>query len=309
MPKYIFVLTYNEQELWNRIYPKDFVDRHFKPNDFHVIMLDNGHQPLMKQWCEQHGFTYHASEYNIGSSGGYNWAFKVAYTMNLDAALFMQADVEVSNAKPLLKTYKLTKRYGHQHFFIWPQHLHGFWDPSIENTPWIKQPLHNLGNLVGFNALAQFQHQCYFDENFVVTHCDDVEFVHWLGSNHKAMSCKNVAALLHHTNHYYEQTSEMRGIFVIESLTYTFKVHHASQTIEFQRSGERDFHQWWLEFNDSYYRENIRSGVVVRRPYDPSRWTRFGYPPYPVQHEIRRFFSEYPQLDVNGAELWKIPDE
>jgi len=318
MKKYIFMLTYNEQDFWIKNYPKDFVDAHFKPHNFHFIVLDNGNQPRMKQWCEENSFTYYASEHNIGSSGGYNWAFKVAYSMNLDTALFMQADVEVSNAEPLLLTYNLTKADGANNFYIWPQNLYGFWLDSPVNEPWINEPLHNLGNLVGFNSLAQFKYNCYFDENYVVTHIDDMEFLQYLSSNN-VMKFKNVAEVCNLTNQFYSKGLPgfayanfpyATGPFTIDAGNSTFTVHHASQTFQVQQTGEHRFHEKWLEINEPYYRncygENCEMG---RKPYDPSRWTRFGYPPYPVLHEINRFFVQYPELNVNGLEPWKIPNE
>lgn len=307
--KYIFMLTYNEQDLWIKNYPKEFVDAHFKPHNFHFIVLDNGNQSRMKQWCEENGFTYYASEHNIGSSGGYNWAFKVAYSMNLDTALFMQADVEINNAEPLLLTYNLTKADGANNFYIWPQTLYGYWLEPPVNEPWITEPLHNLGNLVGFNSLAQFKNNCYFDENYVVTHCDDLEFILYLTNNNVGMKFKNVAELHNLNNQYYDQTVH-GGPFTIDAGNFTFTVHHASQAIQTQQTGEHKFHDKWLEINEPYYRTCFSENcVVVRRPYDPSRWTRFGYPPYPVLHEINRFFVQYPELNVNGTELWKIPNE
>ena len=302
------MLTYNEQDLWIKNYPKELIDKHFKPHDFHFIVLDNGNQPKMKEWCKEHEFTYYASEYNIGSSGGYNWAFKVAYSMNLDTAIFMQADVEVNNIEPILLTYNLTKAFGDKYFFIWPQQLFSFWDDK-SSKPWIGENLHNLGNLVGFNSLAQFTHKCYFDENFVVTHFDDLEFLYWLEKSNKQMLFKNVPELLNHSNHYYENDLGVGDIFTIEGPNYVFKVHHASEGIEESRTGVHQFHTRWLDFNKPYYKEIITRHGSNRKPYDPTRWTRFGFPPYPVLYEINRFFSQYPNLNVNGIEPWKIPNE
>jgi hypothetical protein len=308
--KYVFMLTYNEQDLWVKNYPKKFVDKHFKPYDFHFIVLDNGNQPLIREWCEQNHFTYYASEYNIGSSGGYNWAFKIAYSMNLDAALFMQADVEVSNSRPLLLTFSLTQVFSEKYFLIWPQELHGFEIDHQKTRPWMDQArLHNLGNLVGFNSLSQFKHDCYFDENFVVTHCDDFEFITWLQTGNRYMSVKNTPAVLNHGDHLVEIGENGQRIFVIKGPKYVFKVHHASQSIEKLKTGENQFHNKWFDFNQPYFLSTQTDLGIIRKPYDPSRWTRFGYPPYPVLHEINRFFKQYPELNVNGIEPWKIPNE
>ena len=64
----VFVLTYNEEDLWVKNYPvEEFHDTYKK---FQFIILDNGYQPKMEQWCNDTGSYYYASEFNIGSSGG-----------------------------------------------------------------------------------------------------------------------------------------------------------------------------------------------------------------------------------------------
>lgn len=305
MCKYIFVLTYNEHELWTKNYNKQFIEKYIVPNNFKFIVLDNGSQPQMKQWCEETDSIYYASEYNIGSSGGYNWIFKTAHSMNLDTALLMQADVEISNAEPLLITYNLTEEIGSTHFCIWPQILSEHWDLQ-RRKPWINKPIANLGNLVGFNPKAQFEKNCYFDENFVVTHFDDIEFLFWIKYNN-LMDYVIVPSILNHHNQF--MTSD--NVFVLEGPNYVFKVHHASQSIEYSNTGEVSFHEKWKEFNKSYFDliTQRQSDYSVRLPYDGNRWVEFGYPYYPVLYEINRFLSQYPELNALGTEFWKIPNK
>lgn len=300
MYKYIFVLTYNEHELWTKNYNKEFIEKYIVPHNFKFIVLDNGSQPQMKQWCEETNSIYYSSEYNIGSSGGYNWIFKTAYSMGLHTALLMQADVEIDNVEPLLITYNLTEEVGSTHFCIWPQTLN-------QHKPWTDKTLANLGNFVGFNPISQFEKKCYFDENFVVTHFDDLEFLFWIRYNN-FMDIINVPGVLNHHKQFL--TSDYKT-FILEAPNYTFKVHHASQPIEFNKTGQSYFHDRWKEFNEPYFKKitALTENYSVRDPYDDSRWTRFGYPPYPVIREINRFFSQYPELNALGTQFWKIPNE
>ena len=85
----VFLLTYNEQDFFVAKYTDEFVQQHFVPNHVHFYVLDNGHQPKIQQWCKRHGYTYYASEHNIGSAGAYNWAFKTAHAMGLSTACLL----------------------------------------------------------------------------------------------------------------------------------------------------------------------------------------------------------------------------
>lgn len=308
MKRYVFVLTYNESKMWLHNYPKEVVDQQFKSNDIHFIVLDNGSQEPMRQWCEEHGFTYYASEYNIGSSGGYNWIFKVALGMGLDTAMLMQADVEINNAEPLIITDNLTRAFGEESFFIWPQHLYNFWLPADQQEPWLEHRLHNLGNLVGFNPKALAQWDCYFDENYVVTHFDDVEFLLYLDNTAK-MTYKNVPALLNHRDHFYSTDTgypvPVENSFNIRGPNYHLKVHHSSMKID-QERGVINSHGPWYEYNLPVYNEFLKSG---RSAYNPQRWVDRGYLPYPVHYEVARFFEQRPDLVRVDAKFWEIPNE
>lgn len=297
----VFLLTYNEGEVFNKFYPDEFVNEHFKPNNINFVVLDNGNQPLMKEWCERHDFIYYSSEYNIGSAGGYNWIFKLSEMMDLDFAILMQSDVELSNAQPLLLMEKLNKEVGDKTFLCWPQQLFKFWlsDPNMMEP--FNHKLHNLGNLVGFTPKALKQYDCYFDENYVVTHFDDLEFVYWLQMSEERMNFLNTTLLLgYDTKQYYlDTTSEIRygttHCFVVEGKDFTFKVHHLSIHIDSLEKGIDDSHEKWRAFNEPYFNE-VWKNNYTRKEYDPTRWTRFGYPEYPVDHELNRFKEQYPNL-------------
>lgn len=298
----VFILTYNEEELFNHIYNHDLV-AHLKRNQINFIVLDNGKQDGIKTWCEQHDFPYYRSEFNIGSSGGYNWIFKVAHAMGINEAILMQADVHITTHYPLTLTYNLTKEKGSTHFMCWPQQMYGFWD--------IKEPLrifddnlHNLGNLVGFNPRAMRHKNCYFDENFVVTHYDDLEFIHYI-KNMNLMQIYNVPFNQGFHNQKYLTNYEIQyanksfknNIFRIEAPEFEFSVYHASTQIPHVNTHD---HSFWLDFNkehmELFWKNNGRRTI----PYDPSRWTRFEYPPYPVYYEMLRFFKQFPDFLKNN---------
>ncbi len=303
---YVFLLTYNEQLLWWKFYPTKFVEEHFKSNNIKFIVLDNGNQPLMKHWCKIHDMIYYASEYNIGSAGGYNWIFKVAQKMGIDHAVLMQADVEMDNATPLILTNDFAKNYGSTAFGCWPQEMWGFWDSTKVLKPF-DHALVNLGNLVGFNPQAMHEKDCYFDDNYVVTHFDDLEFMQYL-DNTKKFNCINIAHLLNFRSQFYSSdkiyatdnisTLPNKNTFNIKTDSFHLKIHHASANIDATLHNKVDSHTKWYNFNKPYYDQvfNQEKGIYGRLPYDPSRWTQFGYPPYPTQYEINRFFNQYPEL-------------
>lgn len=298
----IFLLTYNEQDFFTAIYTDEFVKQQFVPNGIHFYVLDNGNQSKMQQWCDQHGYTYYASEYNIGSAGGYNWAFKTAHAMGLTTALFMQSDVELSSAWPLLFTHALTETFGGTHFPIWPQ----IFSDQENKIPYQTHSLPNLGNLVGFDAVTLAKKDCYFDENYVVTHFDDLEFMHYIQTS-KKMQALNVAKILPGVNQF-EEYSTLPGTtmwsqaFVTKFKEESIKIHHAGKVIENSR------HDKWLHFNRPYFDFVFEQCRGQRQPYDPSRWQQHGYPAYPIMHELRRFFTTYPNLLVNH-QFWEISNK
>lgn len=296
----IFLLTYNEGEMFTNFYGDEFVNTHFKSNNIRFVVLDNGNQPIMKEWCEKHDFIYYGSEYNIGSSVGYNWIFKTAAMMGLDFAILMQADVEVNSAKPFFIMQDLCIKENGESFICWPQELYGFWLSDSTQLRKFGHDIHNLGNLVGFNPQVQKQKDCYFDENFVVTHFDDVEFICWLNKN-KRMKVLNASLMLgYETNQYYVNVTEENpyssvNCFCIESDEFKIKIHHSSILIDRKLNNIENSHKPWLDFNKPYFdllvqRDHNRLG------YDHTRWTRFGYPKYPVEHEMKRFVEQYPNL-------------
>ena len=302
---YVFVLTYNEEVMFTNMYNDQFVNEHFKPHDIKFIVLDNGNQPLIKEWCEKHNYIHYPTEFNIGSAGGYNWIFKLAYMMDLDNAILMQSDVELSNSEPLFFTETLVDTFGRDFIITWPQEMNNFWlndesklEPYAHDAP-------NLGNFVGFDPKVLKEKDCYFDYNYVVTHIDDIEYKQWM-RKHNLMDTLNPAHLLRHNTEQYYKTEESKwygGIskyFVISSSTFTIKTHHASIGIDHLTKNIVNSHEQWLEINQPYY-ELVLQNNLTRIPYDHERWTQFGYPKFPVEHELKRFSILHPELIIHHS--------
>jgi len=291
----VFLLTYNEQDFFVAKYTDEFVQQHFVPNRIHFYVLDNGHQPKIQQWCNRHGYTYYASEYNIGSAGGFNWALKTAHAMGLTTALFMQSDAELSSAWPLQFTHALTETFGETHIPVWPQ----IFADQENKIPYLNHRLPNLGNLFGFNAQVLESKDCYLDENFVVTHFDDIEFMHWIHETGK-MQCLNVSLLLPGSEQYQEidqllgNQNVLTKAHVIKFKDESVKIHHAGPVLD-----QNNVYDTWFNFNRPYFDYVFDQCQGQRQPYDPARWQQHGYPAYPILYELRRFFAVYPQLLVH----------
>jgi hypothetical protein len=309
---YVFVLTYNESKLFTSNYNDEFVEENFKSKGIKFIILDNGNQPLMKKWCETHDFIYYSSEYNIGSSGGYNWIFKVAHMMGLDSAILMQSDVEISNSNPLFLTDNLVRSFGDSSFICWPQELNNFWLGDDNKMKPYEHDIPNLGNMVGFNPNTLYKKNCYFDENYVVTHFDDVEFIQW-NYHHKIMGIINASHIIKHTvkqyyeKKYNEQIDTILNTFVVKSDSFHYKVHHAGPSMDPNQDGTEKSYSFWFDYNKSYY-DLFLSRNFNRLGYDHTRWTNLGYPKYPVENELIRFSNQNPDLIIN-YDLSKILNE
>jgi hypothetical protein len=291
----IFLLTYNEADFFVEIYNDDFINKNFVPNDVCFYVLDNGKQDKIKSWCERNNYIYYASEYNIGSAGGYNWMFKVAYNMGLTSAIIMQADVEVSSVWPLLYTYRLTTKLGKTHLIVWPQITN-----CLNNHKPFDNEVPNLGNLVGFNPWLLHKKNCYFDDNYVVTHFDDLEYISYIKDK---ISILNAAWVLGDT----DQSFTLENLPAVDTTVKTFvithfneylKIHHASMAIDAKMKSIENSHGPWYDFNKPYF-DLVSANHGKRLPYDPNRWKQFGYPEFPVTHEIERFFKQYPSLLIN----------
>ena len=279
--KVVFLLTYIEQNEWIRFNPPEIFKEKYK--DYSFIVLDNGNQSNMKQWCEDTGSYYYASEYNIGSSGGYNWIFRVASLLRLPRAILLQADVEILNIKVLdtLLEGNLDTNY----IPFWPQSPRRHWDTIDVGQ------VYNLGQIFSFAPDYLLEHRMLNDENYVVTHFDDAD----LARRMRGSGMKLYNKLLDYPDIDCVQIGE-EPEHIAEGL---YKIHHISSW----NSGN---HIDWLEYNQSYHNLKWLRGpddAWEQRPFSDDgdlnkmlpfshRWTKLGYPPYPVEYEVNRFWEQ-----------------
>lgn len=300
--KPVFVLTYNEQDLWCKNYPEHIFKEKFV--DYQFIILDNGQQEKIQHWCEETDSYYFASEYNIGSTGGYNWIFKVAHLLGYDRAVLTQGDVEIIDTDVLKHLFS---DWGNNQVPFFPQVDKTLWDQTGQ--------VYNLGQLFSFNPQFILENDFTNDENYVVTHYDDADLA-------RRMRDWGVVLInLLHKEYPDKDCLEIDSSHVVEDL---YKIHHWSSL----QQDNSDNHERWLNYNQNYhnkkwggngmpqsypfntmsegefneldstiinnqpYTEQLKFNVNKRLPHS-TRWTDLGYLPYPIEHEINRFWLKY----------------
>jgi len=287
------LLTYCEAEEWTQFTPPSKFKEQFSKYKF--IVLDNGKQPIMQQWCEDTDSIYYDAEQNLGSSGGYNWIFRVASLLGCKRAGLLQADVEILSTEKVLDVLFDNK---------WEVNDIPFW-PQVDRTEWDEYnpgQVYNLGQIFSFNADYLLEHRFLVDENYVVTHFDDADLARRMRDGgvllHNQMLDLDLDCVPSHKIDYYDVygggTSHVaEGYYV---------VHHIS-------SSTSDNHNYWLRYNQKYHNEKWykdseyswptpfgENNDLNRMKPHSGRWTKSQYLPYPVEHEVNRFYSMFPEL-------------
>lgn len=278
----IFLLTYCEADEWIKFTPPSKFKENF--SNYKFIVLDNGNQPVMEQWCKDTDSIYYSAEQNIGSSGGYNWIFRVASLLKCKRAGLLQADVEVLDVEKVLDVLFDSK---------WQDNEIPFW-PQVPKADWdLYDPgqVYNLGQIFSFNPDYILEHDFLVDENYVVTHFDDADLARRMRDGGMRL---------------YNQMLDLDVDVKPEATTHTapdyYTIHHISSS----NSGN---HKDWLEYNQEYHTKKWfrdpkyawetpfgDNNYLNRTKPHSERWTNLNYLPYPVEHEVNRFYSLFPQL-------------
>lgn len=298
--KTVFVLSYLEEKEWNKFYPAWMFGQVY--NDYQFIVLDNGKQDLMEEWCKLTGSYYYRAEHNIGSSGGYNWIFRVASLLGLKRAVLLQADVEIINKECLDVLFD--EKWNDNDIPFWPQEPREAWDTQPDNFG----GTYNLGQFFSFCPDYLLKHNLLVDENYVVTHFDDADLMRRM---------LQAGTKTHNQLLQYEKLDIIPGPDNISSyVAGMYNMHHFSSL-----QSNSDNHKHWQDFNQSYHDKKWFSENKERAyafpfgqcdPVDGStppfedlvkldlnrsephsgRWLPLGYPPYPVEYEVNRFYKE-----------------
>jgi len=301
--KVVFVLTYIEAKEWNKFYPAWMFGQVY--SDYQFIVLDNGNQPLMEEWCKLTGSYYYGAEHNLGSSAGYNWIFKVAELLQLDRAVLLQADVEIISKNCLDVLFD--DKWQDNDIPFWPMEPREMWDTQSDNLG----GCYNLGQFFSFNPNYLLSNKLLVDENYVVTHFDDADLMRRM---------LHVGTKLHNQLLNYEHIDVMPGPDEISSyVAGLYNMHHFSSL-----QSDSENHKEWLELNQPYHDKKwfIKDGDEILRSFafpfgqcDPEngrdlthtelekldinkcdphshKWLPLGYPPYPTEYEVNKFWKE-----------------
>ncbi|MDA8847263.1 hypothetical protein N9J02_01385 [bacterium] len=298
--KVVFVLTYIEAKDWNKFYPAWMFGQVY--SDYQFIVLDNGNQPLMEEWCKLTGSYYYGAEHNLGSSAGYNWIFRVAEILELDRAVLLQADVEIISKSCLDDLFD--EKWKENDIPFWPMEPREMWDTQTDNLG----GCYNLGQFFSFNPNYLLSNKLLVDENYVVTHFDDADLMRRM---------LEVGTKTHNLLLNYEHIDVVAGPDKISTFVAgLYNMYHFSSL----QSGSEN-HKEWLDLNQPYHDKkwfNESKDYAYAFPFgqcDPEdgkdishkelekldinkcdphshKWLPLGYPPYPTEYEVNRFWKE-----------------
>ena len=303
--KVVFVLTYLEAKDWAKFYPAWMFGQVY--SDYQFIVLDNGQQPLMEEWCKLTGSYYYGAEHNLGSSAGYNWIFKVANLLGLDRAVLLQADVEIIS-KDCLDILFDTKWQDNDIPF-WPQEPRKMWDTQPDNLG----GCYNLGQFFSFNPKYLLSNNLLVDENYVVTHFDDADLMRRM---------LHLGIKVHNQLLKYEHIDIVPGPDEVSSyVAGLYNMHHFSSL----QSGSNN-HKEWEDMNQPYYDkkwftknkdhayafpfgqcepkvgkpslEDLERLDINKSEPHSHKWLPLGYPPYPTEYEVNRFWKQLTEREI-----------
>jgi len=303
--KVVFVLTYLEAKEWAKFYPAWMFGQVY--TDYQFIVLDNGNQPLMEEWCKLTGSYYYGAEHNLGSSAGYNWIFKVADLLGLDRAVLLQADVEIISKECL--DILFDSKWQDNDIPFWPQEPRKMWDNQPDNLG----GCYNLGQFFSFNPKYLLSNNLLVDENYVVTHFDDADLMRRM---------LHLGVKVHNQLLKYEHIDIVPGPDEVSSyVAGLYNMHHFSSL----QSGSNN-HKEWEDMNQPYYDKKwftnnkdhayaFPFGQCEPKEGNPSledlerldinksephshKWLPLGYPPYPTEYEVNRFWKQLTEREI-----------
>lgn len=304
MKKIIFVLTYNEGLHWHDNYPCHRYDEFFK--DYQLIFLDCGDQESIAHWCHATGSIHHRSENNLGTTGGYNWFMRVGAMLKQPRIAVMQADVQVFDTRPF--DIMLADSWTKQDFCFWPNPTRDQWRPNGNAGG-------DVGQFFSLDPTYFLDNGWLCDENYTVTHFEAMDL--WI-----RMSSNLNQNLIDTHNLLYEfytddsltpeqQLEADRGVFKFHQYTNHTGLHNPwflKNFDYFQKKWRYDFEQITPEEGFQLFRQH-------RLDWNPSPWLPGHHPrcaarlnvwrleternisvgqlPYPVEHEVNRFYTEW----------------
>ena len=314
MKKIIFILTYSEGDRWVNHYSNDY-QKYFPTDEYQLIFLDNGNQDIVENWAKENNAIYHRSENNLGTTGGYNWFFRVGHLLKAPRIAILQADVFVHD--PLAITYLFTKEDGSN----WDKSDFVYW-PNSGRSNWSSDNLcGDVGQFFSVDPTFYVENDYLCDENYTITHFESVDL--WIRmtaiDNRFKVTPNNLLHL------YYPEED------LIHNECKIYSYHSFSN-----RSGE---HNEWFEYNWEYFKNkwgkpglNVDAATayimfvhgfnfwqsppwtkfsnhefnqlyIHRKPLDPQRNINVGQVPYPVEYEVNSFYNNFIKITDKNNEV------
>jgi nucleoside-diphosphate-sugar epimerase/2-polyprenyl-3-methyl-5-hydroxy-6-metoxy-1,4-benzoquinol methylase len=322
MKKIIFILTYSEGDRWAHHYNAETYQKYFPSEEYQLIILDNGKQDIVKQWAAKHNAIYHRSENNIGTTGGYNWFFRVGQLLNAPRIAVMQADVFVHD--PIAITYLFNKQDGSK----WNKEDFVYW-PNQGRSAWSSEGLDgDVGQFFSVDPQFYIDNDYLCDENYTVTHFESIDlWIRMTRRDNRFPAKPNNLLYMYFPNEDLNEDKEC-GIYSYHSFSNS--------------SGE---HNEWFTYNWDYFKkkwvkpsfdidaaaaykmlthgynfwsnspwittagiENWKQLYLHRQPLIPQRNINVGQVPYPVEYEVNKFYANFIQpKDETPVTIKEVP--
>jgi nucleoside-diphosphate-sugar epimerase len=318
MKKIIFILTYSEGDRWVNYYGNDY-EKYFPSSEYQLIFLDNGNQANVQNWAKENNAIYHRSENNLGTTGGYNWFFRIGHLLKAHRIAVLQADVFVHD--PLAITYLFNKEDGSE----WDKSDFVYW-PNTGRSTWSSDNLcGDVGQFFSVDPTFYVENDYLCDENYTITHFESIDL--WI----RMTAIDNKFRVTpHNLLHLYYPEEDL-----IHNECKIYSYHSFSN-----RSGE---HNEWFEYNWEYFKSkwgkpglNVDAATAYimfvhgfnfwnsppwtkfsnhefnqlylhRKTLDPQRNINVGQVPYPVEYEVNKYYNNFIKVQDKKEEIIEPP--
>ena len=306
--KIIFVLTYSEADHWVNFYTPEVAEKCFPNDEYQLIILDNGDQQIMQEWALQNKAIYHKSKNNIGTTGGYNYFFRVGQLLKSPRIAVMQADVFVHDPLAIrwLFRQKTGDHWEREDFVYYPNKGKSTWTKEGDSC--------DVGQFFSVDPSFFVENNYLCDENYTITHFESVDL--WCrmtrqdnrfpAKTHNLLykyykdedlingACENV-----YTYHSFSNTAGEHDRWFYNNWDYYKKKWLKSSMHDIDsKVGAQMFKHGFMVWNSmpwvtSPNLEAYGPSLIHHMPLDPQRNVDVGQVPYPVEYEVNAFYLKF----------------
>jgi hypothetical protein len=319
MKRIVFVLSYQEGAQWAAQYPPERINEFFPQDLYTIIVLDNGGQFDMQQWCESTGNIWFPTENNLGTTGGYNWFIRAGAMLDCPRIAVLQADVVFRDSDVI------DRLFVDENNNAWDRSYFAYY-PNANRHHWTEEGhVPDVGQFFSLNPQFFLENDYLCDENYTVTHFESIDlWVRMVNTEHNTSPAIPVNLIeKYYTNPElttHEQVQEDRLIYNFyhysagagqHNLWYVYNFEYYQRKWRYNRkqlSGKiaaemykngtmtgTMFHNPWGTVNDDGRYLPVQ---FHRRPLDVQRNINVGQLPYPVEHEVNRFYQAFVKTGI-----------